>query len=172
MKKKVIAMMLICAFCISLVGQRAKAWVYYGPFQSEACTTDVSAYFTVRTLDYNTYYYDHVCGGDVKAKFTRGHDGLDSHFTRYTERGICAFLYEMDGTSSLLAAYYTAQFSWNQITDYYAPITWTSGTYNSYEIEDDGNVELQLRVLIESYGTDTSTAIPAELFKYTFGVVG
>ena len=170
--KKIVCMALACMLSLCMLSHSAGAWSWSSEMLSEASTAGVyTTYSTVINLPYSEDL-SYVCGGDVQADLDEGTRGLQSTFYRATNRYIMAMLMEMDGDTGTSTRLYMASFRIDA-GDYYHPATWyCDEIYNRYtSIENDGGVELCLKVWVGTHSLDLTTSVPAKIFKYKVAVV-
>ncbi|MBO4838192.1 MAG: hypothetical protein J5493_02345 [Lachnospiraceae bacterium] len=173
MKKRWLALAIVCVLCINFWGHTARAgWNWSSVKLSEASTAGTFTTFSsLQRLTYGSNY-SYVCGGDVQATFDTGYVGLQGSFVRSTDRYDFVILMEMDGNTGTSARSYTGLFQVDYAGRYLPMGFYCDMVYNtSTSIESDGEVELKIRSYVSTNIYDTSTSVPAQIFKYQVGVI-
>ena len=174
MKKKLLVLGLVCVMCVGLWSMSAGATYYTYYYYSEACTAGTIAVFAQRNLTFNSGT-SNIMGTYVNVEFVNGPANLpvrtDSNPTGFmpgTDRGLCAYIRELDGSSYDIIRSLSTEFDYEPSTGKYYPSGFTTFAYNPYTVETDGTLELKLQIFFDTYPGDTTNSVPAQFFQYRF----
>lgn len=134
-------------------------------YSSSSCTAGVYKDESVRELQ--TVMDSGVYGGDVGIWFYSTSVGLQASFDKDTSRRVYIECRETDSVTNTLARRYYAQFTVGA-DGLYRPRNYSISTTTTSLLEDDGDLELYMRFMVETDEDDTSKSVPTGLLRYKF----